>query len=331
MMIIGFFVVIVIAGSLLLGYLYEQHASTEERKKFLPPGSLVDLGGRRIHLFVKGNADGPTVVIEPGAGEPSMLWWFVQDQIATFARVCTYDRPGYQWSDPPALEASLEDRARDLHEVLTRGNVPGPYVLVAHSYGGAIARLFARDHLTDVAGVVLVDTPDEELLFGQRYASVIAKCGWILAVATFVMQTGIVRLWSALFAGRDQKAEPNLSSQAQHFWAMAFTPQGLKAATDELASITRTPPALRAKGAFGLLGDVPLIVLAHGQPFPGMFATLEVGFRESQIRLAALSSNSELIVVENANHNINMDAPEIVVDAVKRIHHAARDRSRLQV
>ena len=321
-------VVVLCCAGLVAGYLYENYASARDAKRFPPPGRLVDVGGRSVHLLCKGDAAGPTVVIEPGAGEPAMLWWSVQDQIASFARVCTYDRAGYQWSAPFAGQRSLEDRARELHDVLTRANVPAPYVFVAHSYGGAIVRRFARDRLPDTAGLVLVDTPDEELLFGERYAAVIAKSKWILAGVTFAMRTGIIRIMS-MFAEGDQADEPPLSVEARRMWPMAFRAAALDAAKDELASIERAPPALRRAGSFGALGNLPVIVVAHGQPFPGMFAPLEIGFRAGQERLARLSSNSELVVAERANHNINMDAPEIVIDAVRRVVEAVRENKTL--
>ena len=321
--------IVAIGGAALVaGYFFENNALERDATRFPAPGRLIDAGGHNVHLLCKGEAAGPTVVIEPGAGEPAMLWWAVQDEIATFARVCTYDRPGYQWSYPLTATRSIEDRARELHDVLRRGEVPGPYVLVAHSYGGAIVRLFARDHLPDTAGLVLVDVPDEELLFGDRYAAVIAKSKWILAAATFAMRTGIVRIMS-MFSGGDQEDEPHLSVEAQRMWPMAFRPAALDAAADELESIERAPSAVRRAGSFGALGELPLIVVAHGQPYPGMFATLEVGFREGQKRLAALSSNSELVIAESANHNINMDAPEIVVAAVRRVVEAARENKPL--
>ena len=326
---IGLGVVLLAAAALAAGYFYETYALARDAKRFPPPGRLVDMGGRKIHLLCKGDAVGPTVVIVPGAGEPSMLWWFVQDQVAAFARVCTYDRPGYQWSDPIDAPRSIEDRARELNEMLKRGDVPGPYVLVAHSYGGVLVRLFTRDHMDEVAGLVLVDCPDEELLFGTRYAAVIAKSKWVLAFARFAMRVGVMRALSA-FGGGDAEVEAHLAPAAKAMWPMAFRPAALDAAVDELASIERAPAALRQRGALGTLGRLPLAVIAHGQPFPGMFAPLEEGFRASQERQAALSSNSVLIVAERANHNINMDAPEIVVEAIRRVVLAARDGKALE-
>lgn len=312
--------------ALIVGYFYESYALARDAQRFPPPGRLVDMGGRNVHLLCKGDAAGPTVVIEPGAGEPAMLWWLVQDRVASFARVCTYDRPGYQWSDPIDAPRSIEDRARELHDVLTHGGVPGPYVFVAHSYSGVIVRLFARDHADATAGLVLVDCPDELLLFGPRYAEVIAKSRWILWFAWLAMRTGVVRALSA-FGGEDE-SEPPVSPDAKRMFAMAFRPNALDAAADELASIERASPALRAPGAFGTVGDKPLAVVVHGQPFPGMFAPLEEGFRAGQERQAALSSNSVLIVASGANHNINMDAPDVVVDAIRRV--AARDGTPLE-
>ena len=79
-MVIG--IVALLGVALLVGYLCELYATAQDELKFLPPGQLIDRGGRRVHMLCKGNAAGPTVVVETGAGEPSMLWWFVQEKIA---------------------------------------------------------------------------------------------------------------------------------------------------------------------------------------------------------------------------------------------------------
>lgn len=316
-------VVATIALGLAVGYAYESYAAAREAEQHPAPGTLVELSGRRVHILCKGEGPGPTVVIEPGSAEPSMLWWGVQDEIAKFARVCTYDRAGYQWSDTATAPRSITDRAHELRAVVQRANIPGPYVFVAHSYGGAIVRTFAREYPADTAGLVLVDTPDEKILFGRVYASIVARGRWVLAVAAFAMRCGVVRAWSAVSGENDDGMQ--LSPEARKNWAMAFTPAALDAARDEMASIANATPAERAESAPGSFGALPILVVAHGQPFPPPFDILEPGFRESQQRLAALSSEGELVIADRSNHNINMDQPGVIVAAVRRVVEKVRN------
>lgn len=299
------------------GYAYESAMRSRERAQHPPPGELVEIDGRKVHLLCKGAGAGPTVVIEPGAAEPAMLWWAVQDAVAAFARVCTYDRAGYQWSDPAGEPRSITVRARELRRVLAEAHVPGPYVLVSHSYGGAVVRAWARESMSDIAGFVFVDTPDEHNLFSAPYGRVVERGRWMLPVVVFAMRCGVFRVASAL-AGEGGD-EPPLSAEARRHWPMAFTPLGFDAAHDDLTSIANATAAERTPFAPGAFGDVPLVVVAHGVPFPPAFAELEPGFRESQERLAALSRRSELIVAARANHNINLDQPEVVVAAIRRV------------
>ena len=97
------------------------------------------MGDHRLHILCKGSA-APAVVIEQGAGELSKFWWPMQDEIARFAQVCTYDRAGYGWSERGRGAMSIEDRTRELHTLLSEAGFQGPLILVAHSYGGFIVR-----------------------------------------------------------------------------------------------------------------------------------------------------------------------------------------------
>jgi pimeloyl-ACP methyl ester carboxylesterase len=107
-------------------------------------GKLIEIDGRRrLHIICEGDSAGPTVVMEAGAGDGSYRFWDIQHRISKFARVCVYDRAGLGWSDPAPEGRSLEQRANDLHTLLIRGKILPPYVLVAHSMGGLIVRLFA--------------------------------------------------------------------------------------------------------------------------------------------------------------------------------------------
>jgi pimeloyl-ACP methyl ester carboxylesterase len=123
---------------------------------------LVDIGGRSLYLTCKG-AGSPTVVLESGTGDTSAVWRKVEPEVAASTRVCRYDRAGLGRSDPPPPGVrTLDAVVDDLHALLTAAGVPGPYVLVGHSYGAQMALLYAGRHPADVVGLVLVDpTPTD--------------------------------------------------------------------------------------------------------------------------------------------------------------------------
>src|SRR5918994_5415779 len=121
------------------------------------PGQLIDVGGHSLHLRCSGSGS-PTVVLEPGAGLMSSTLGWIVPAVARETRVCVYDRAGHGWSEPADSPQDGAQIATDLHTLLERGNVPGPYVLAGHSFGGLYVQSFAAQYPDDVAGLVLVDT-----------------------------------------------------------------------------------------------------------------------------------------------------------------------------
>jgi pimeloyl-ACP methyl ester carboxylesterase len=297
-----------VTGILLLAcaYAFERIAEHRDAKQNPPPGRLIRVGNHRLHLFCRGS-EGPTVVIEQGAGEPSQLWWPIQERIAAFARVCTYDRAGYLWSEPVRRARSVRERAEELHVLLVNAAVPGPYLMVAHSYGGLIVREFALRYPAETAGLVLVDTPDEQALCEPEVQALYARMATFMRVLETAARFGLVRLLRQIPAVR------------QMLWFVR--PDEYAAAADDLASLKRLDPSSSAPGQ---LGDLPLVILTHGQPFPGPFAVLESGWLASQQRLLALSRQAVLITAENSNHMIHLDDPDVVIDAVRQVIHNHR-------
>jgi pimeloyl-ACP methyl ester carboxylesterase len=293
----------------------EKLAEARDSKRFPAPGHMVESGGRKLHVLCKGES-GPTVVIEQGAGSPSILWWPIQDHVASFARVCTYDRAGYQWSDPAPRVRSMQDRVNDLSAVL--GHLPGPYVLVAHSFGGPLIRLYAQAHPEQVAGMVLVDTPEESVIFRPAYRSYGAKMGWAARGIEIAARFGVVR-----FALRWMTEIPS-GLNAESFAALKAAiakPDFFRAMSDDPSALDRGPQD------FGhTFGDKPLVVIRHGQAFPGPAAVLEDGWEDGQKRLAAMSTRGELIVAEKSNHMIQSDEPDVVISAIGRVVGMVRQR-----
>ena len=125
-----------------------------------PIGKMVDLGGHRLHLYCMGLGT-LTVVVEMGFEEYSFDWVFVQDKVAKFTRICTYDRAGYAWSDPGPLPRSFAQINLELSTALEKTGERGPYILVGHSYGGGVVRNFALTYPKLTAGLVFVDIVSE--------------------------------------------------------------------------------------------------------------------------------------------------------------------------
>src|SRR6185369_9382642 len=113
-----------------------------------PPGTIVDVGGYRVHLWCTGTAvqGRPTVVLSAGGGDFFTDWSLVQAPLSDSVRVCSYDRPGYGWSDPGPEPRTNRQEAFDLHEALHKAGEPGPFVVVGHSIGGFVMRSFAEQY-----------------------------------------------------------------------------------------------------------------------------------------------------------------------------------------
>ena len=129
-----------------------------------PPGRLVDVGGRRLHVNCTGSGS-PTVVLEAGASSFAIDWSLVQPEVARTQRVCSYDRAGSGWSD---ARQDVETPARvvaDVHAALTAAGEKPPFVMVGASAGGIYVRMYQLEHPGNVLGLVLVDPASEDRLF----------------------------------------------------------------------------------------------------------------------------------------------------------------------
>ena len=112
-----------------VGALVQAWATRRDERRYPPPGALVDVGGNRLHLDVRGDGPGPSVVLEAGMGSFSPNWYWVQSELAPALRVVAYDRAGLGWSERGTAPRDADTLAVELHTALQAAGVPGPYVL----------------------------------------------------------------------------------------------------------------------------------------------------------------------------------------------------------
>src|SRR5215472_7868091 len=120
-------------------------AQPSDLAAFPPTGRMILVNGRHVHLYCTG-AGAPTVILEAGLGHASLNWAWVQRDIAKTSRVCSYDRPGYGWSDPADVPMDAAKTSGQLYALLQAAGEKGPYLPVGASLGGAYARMFAAEH-----------------------------------------------------------------------------------------------------------------------------------------------------------------------------------------
>ena len=321
---------VVLCVSLATGWTYEYVAETINARRYPPPGIMVPVGGHRLDLFCEGTGT-PTVVMEMGSGEPAALFRPIQDKVAELTRACSYDRAGIGWSEANLGLHTIQDRAAELYTLLRNANVAGPYVLVAHSYGGLIVRNFLSDHPTDVRGLVLVDTAEEGFVFRSDFLEAIRRAMAPRWRDELRARFGVTRFRFTLIKGQFGLRKDLFGDVRGEVIAFLSKPSFVHATTDEGLSYLLVPNEMRRAGGFGALDDLPLIVIRHGQPSGSILVPPDLSqdqfeklWTEAQERLRTLSRNSEIVVATNSGHMINFDQPELVIDATKRVVAAVR-------
>jgi pimeloyl-ACP methyl ester carboxylesterase len=249
-----------------------------------------DVGGRRLFLRCTGHGS-PTVVFEGGL---TTDWYELQNRVAPFTRVCSYDHPGgpRSRSDPAPTPRTARDFVADLHTLLHVAHVPGPYVLAGHSNGGLFTLLYASTYPRQVAGLVLID-----------------------AVHPATIKRRLAMLKPILSPEEWQAARQLMIAVPPRL----IDPEQVDIWTSE----RQTRRALRRSP----IRPMPLVVLAHGHPDdpPPPFVELEEPFwRQLQRELARLVPGGRLVVATESGHDIHHDQPELVLDAIRDVVLAVR-------
>lgn len=299
-------------------------AAIAEDQRLLPyaePGELVDVGGRRMNLRCTGDG-GPTVVLMAGLSSWSFIWYKTQPVIAQKTRVCAFDRAGYGFSDPAPKPQIISDVVDDLHAALKAASIPEPYVLVGHSLGGVEARLYAQRWPKEVSGMILVDTsPAGEGLIDQD------QPGFEEAQKRETYASN--KLHCALLAahGPLDPSDPEYEHCAigpvpidtpaalRKVWPTFFTAYY---AADQV-SLMSSLYTHRYDGVDHLrLGATPLVVLSIEKPW-GTLTNYNKVWNALHADLAHLSSRGVHRIVEGSGHEIQIDRPQAVIDAVNEV------------
>lgn len=307
---------------LLVGLVYQFVATQLAYRNYPAPGEMVSVSGHDMHIYCTGKSRGaPTVVMDSGLGGGVLDWQTVQPKVATFARVCSYDRSGLGWSESGQKPRTSQRIVKELHALLSDAGVGGPYVLVGHSFGGANVQLYASEYPEEVAGMVLVDSALDVRVLDEDLRDATANATPSPLTVKVLAPLGILRLISS-------EVDSLPRQLAQERSAIYTGTRHLYAFSDESATINES--IATATDAAPSLGDKPLIVLIAGaRQYPG-FTKEQAKRADKQINefeasLTGLSENSELVVASNSTHYIQFDRPELVVDSIRRVVNAARD------
>jgi pimeloyl-ACP methyl ester carboxylesterase len=330
-----FTIVISLVTLLALAGLFQFWSGWRDRtRRFPAPGRFVDIGGRRLHARIAGSG-GPTVVFEAGISASSVNWSVLDREIAAETTICSYDRAGLGWSDPPprgSFSAGLI--LRDLATLLDRLKLPGPYVLVGHSYGGLIARLFAERHPEKVGGLVLVDPVlgCEWAHPGRAQDALRLSAVRLTRVGEWLARFGVVRLASSQTVLRSGII-PKLATSHQ------VTEGLLSRLTAEMVKLPREiVPVFRSHWCRAKNFRAMTV---HLQELPPSFAELREARLDCPVvvisadnlsaeglaehrAIAALSVRGEHVIAEGSGHWVQFDRPDVVVEAIKRVVRAAR-------
>ena len=265
---------------------YQTVRQSIDTRAYPMPGQLVDVGGHRMHIHCTGSGS-PTVVLEPGQGGASSDLGWVAPAVARDSTVCVYDRAGRGWSDPAYGPQDATRIAADLHTLLERAQVPGPYLLAGHSFGGLYVQTFAATYPDQVAGLVLLDStaPKPGPALPTRTSSY-DVLGRVSAVFSAMAHLGAGRL---IAQGSYSTLPPHFRGEAR---TNASTARYLRSSIEEFVAANTS---MQQAAALTSLDGKPLVVVTADT---GNAA----GWEQAQDKMATVSTNSSHRVAKDTTH-----------------------------
>jgi len=282
---------------------------------------MVEVAGRRFHLRESGSGS-PPVILESGIGASSLNWTAIQSALSGFTRVYSYDRAGLGWSDPASSPRTVRNAVQELHALIAAVQIPTPFVLVGHSFGGLLVRCYAARYPNEVAGLVMLDpvvtsewlAPSERLKRGamlSRRGAWLARLGFVrLSLALLSGGLRFLPQAAARVASRGdgesaisrlvrevQKMPPDTWPMVQAHWCQ---PKSFLSLADYLECLPQS--AAEACDC----RDLPLTILSAANSTPAQLA-----------ERAALATKH--VVATKSGHWIHFDEPELVIQSIKEM------------
>lgn len=301
-------------------------------RKFRAPGTLVKLPDRTVHVQQVG-AGLPAIVLESGIAATSLNWSILQPQLATLASVYSYDRAGLGWSTPSRDNCQISTMADELHEWMSALRIPKPYVLVGHSFGAYVLRVYSQRFSNEIAGIILVDplTPEEWINPDRLQRRQIRRAVWFSRAGAVVSALGVLRfcLW-LLQRGNNSVPRRVLGS---------FGSNAKDTVERILSELAKLPPAtvrlIRERWGHPKFF---LVMARYIQALPACAAevsgrdipsripvTVISGAHQAGVRLAehkAIAAHSQRgrhIVAAKGAHWVHLDQPELIVEAFREM------------
>lgn len=268
---------------------------------YKPQGSYVNFDIYSLYYHCEGGR-GPTAVIEGGIGYSLAEWQPIQQALAPHLRTCVYDRAGYGMSYRGNGARTAAQIADELYDLLKVADIPGPYILVGHSFGGYVVQYFAKKNPHLVAGMVLVDSSHPDQVHRLAELDAISNNEY----------RGLINGQTPVTSIKPE--------DAQSYWHMLNRQRkAIFTQMDELKYFRESAEQVRDAGVFP---DIPLAVITRGQqllPATEEGHSLEQEWRDMQRELVTLSKQGWQTVAANSGHSIHIDAPDVVIEEVLRV------------
>jgi pimeloyl-ACP methyl ester carboxylesterase len=322
----------VITALFCAGLLFEQVGQFIDARRYPAPGRRVAVpGGATLHIYRRGEALGPTVVFEAGISGSSLSWWTAQPLVAEFANAVVYDRAGLGFSAGKLTPRTVANMVAELAAALDTAQVPKPYLLVGHSFGGLLMQAFAHTHADRTSAVVLVDPVAHEewanadtrqiqrLRLGaklSRRGAWLARFGVVRAALVMLLLGGrrIAKGVATATAGQGNRAIDRLINEVRKLppdvqpivashWSKARSFTALAAYLECLPESARTAMALRVPR------EIPLVILSAASATAG-----ELREREAWV---AANAKGRHIQVDESGHWLQLDKPELVASVIR--------------
>lgn len=296
-------------------------ASRNERRHMNPPGRMVEVQGRRMHVSATGT-NGPTVVLETGASGYFGAWEWVQNEVGKHTRVVSYDRKGLGFSESATGKRDAFSLARELDELLSRSGEKPPYILAGHSFGGLLVMAYAHLFPQKTAGLVLVDpSHPEQTARNPVLRKSMQRFRTFLHIASAASHFGVMRLTKTLSAMTEGLSD----SERARGRAFLGTSRHLQSTARELDAWKETTDQTRAVQ----FGNLPLIILSADEPQVPWVRDFQI-MHEEMRRLSRRASHHIIPGVEHLNlvtrrdHAVHVARAILeVVEGVRREEHIA--------